>query len=73
MEKITSSTSQSKSLDQDFSVVTYTILDENSKGFMHWSEGLYMIITKDGVTIKLQEEEIEKLVKSLPRTFGGIY
>jgi hypothetical protein len=32
-----------------------------------------MVIEKDGVIIKLEGEEIEKLVKSLPRTFGGTY
>lgn len=55
-----------------FRVFTYAIgKDENS--FQHWSKGLNMVITKDGVTITLNEEEIKKLVTSLPRTFGGEY
>lgn len=55
-----------------FNVETYSLLDRDVK-FCHWSEGLYMIIEKDGVTIKLNSEEIQQIVKSLPRTIGGRY
>jgi hypothetical protein len=32
-----------------------------------------MYITKDGVTMKLNSEEIQQLVKALPETVGGTY
>jgi hypothetical protein len=41
--------------------------------YAHWSEGLKMIIIKDGVTMRLNSEEIEQLVKALPRTVDGSY
>jgi hypothetical protein len=56
-----------------FSVHTYSIINEDSPMYAHWSEGLKMIIVKDGVTLKLNSEEIEQLVKALPRTVGGSY
>jgi hypothetical protein len=57
-----------------FSVATYSIKSiEDSVKWEHWSKDLKMVIEKDGVTIKLDETEIQKLVKSLPRTFGGTY
>jgi hypothetical protein len=56
-----------------FSVHTYSIINEGSPMYVHWSEGLKMIIVKDGVTLKLNSEEIEQLVKALPRTVGGTY
>ena len=55
-----------------FDVTTYSLLDKNVK-YCHWSEGLNMIIEKNGVTIKLNSEEIHQIVKSLPRTIGGSY
>lgn len=55
-----------------FGVTTYSLLDKNVK-YCHWSEGLNMIIEKNGVTIKLNSEEIQQIVKSLPRTVGGRY
>ena len=56
-----------------FSVFTTTILEDNGPQYVHWSKGLKMYITKDGVTIKLNPEEIKQLVKSLPQTVGGTY
>ena len=41
--------------------------------FGHWSEGLNMVIKKDGVSIKLNGDELKQLVASLPRTMGGSY
>ena len=58
--------------ETSFNVTTYSLLDENTI-YCHWSEGLNMIIEKNGVTIKLNSEEIQQIVKSLPRTFGGSY
>lgn len=54
-----------------FNVVTYSLL--GGVKYCHWSEGLNMIIEKNGVTIKLNSEEIQQIVKSLPRTIGGRY
>ena len=57
---------------QRFDVVTYTI-EEGVLQYCHWSEGLNMIITKDGVTLTLNGEEIQQLVRCLPRTIGRTY
>ena len=58
---------------QSFSVYSYTILTEDMPTYCHWSEGLNMIIEKDGVSIKLNGDELKQLVASLPRTMGGSY
>ena len=55
-----------------FNIATYSLLDKDVK-YCHWSEGLNMVIEKNGVTIKLNSEEIQQIVKSLPRTIGGRY
>ena len=55
-----------------FNVATYSLLDKDVK-YCHWGEGLNMIIEKNGITIKLNSEEIQQIVKSLPRTVGGKY
>jgi hypothetical protein len=60
-------------VSSNFSVHTYSLISENSPMYVHWSEGLKMIIIKDGVTMRLNSEEIEQLVKALPRTVGGSY
>ena len=56
-----------------FSVHTYSLISENTPMYTHWSDGLKMIIIKNGVTMRLNSEEIEQLVKALPRTVGGSY
>ena len=57
-----------------FSVHSYSLIDmDNADKWVHWSKGLNLIINKNGVTIKLNEDEIKQLVKCLPRTFGGSY
>jgi len=56
----------------NFSVVSYSLLDKD-ENWSHWSKGLNIIIEKDGVTLTLNSEEIQQLVKTLPRTFGGKY
>ena len=57
-----------------FSVHAYSIVDmEDAHKWVHWSKGLKMVIVKNGITLKLEEEEINQLVKCLPRTFGGSY
>jgi hypothetical protein len=60
-------------VSSSFKVGTYSLYREGDKGYCHWSEGLKMVIEKDGVVMKLEGEEIEKIVKSLPRTIGGVY
>ena len=56
----------------NFSVHTYEIINKEDT-YVHWAKGLSMVIIKDGVKIKLNENEVEQLVKSLPRTIGGNY
>jgi peroxiredoxin len=56
-----------------FSVTSYSIIDTNGPMYVHWSEGLNMIIEKDGVTMKLNSDEIQQIVKALPRTVSGRY
>lgn len=53
-----------------FKVYTVQIVGESSN-YVHWSEGLNLYIEKDGVRIKLNQEEIQQLVKALPKTIGG--
>lgn len=75
---------QTKELNQDkqcdihvvssiFKVGTYSLYKQGNSSYCHWSEGLKMVIEKDGVVIKLEGEEVKKLVGSLPRTIGGVY
>ena len=58
---------------QSFSVFAYTVVTDDMHMYCHWSEGLNMVIKKDGIEIKLNGEELKQLVASLPRTFGGSY
>ena len=58
---------------QSFSVYSYTIVTEDMPTYCHWSEGLNMVIEKDGVSIKLNGDELKQLAASLPRTMGGSY
>lgn len=60
-------------VSSSFKVGTYSLYKKGDRSYCHWSEGLKMVIEKDGVVIKLDGEEIKKLVGSLPRTFGGVY
>jgi len=60
------------SVSSSLKIGTYTLMKQGD-GYCHWSEGLKMVIEKDGVVIKLEGEEIEKIVRSLPRTLGGTY
>ncbi len=63
----------SPAVSSSFSVHTYALIDEDTPTYVHWSYGLKMIIIKDGVTMRLNSDEIEQLVKALPRTVGGSY
>jgi|688.fasta_scaffold11357_17 hypothetical protein len=62
----------SNNKQDNFEVYTLQMVDKDVK-YTHWSEGLTMYITKDGVTMKLNSEEIQQLVKALPETVGGTY
>lgn len=55
----------------DFQVYAVTTISE--PGYTHWSEGLTLYIAKNGVTMKLNSDEVEQLVKALPQTIGGTY
>jgi hypothetical protein len=57
----------------DFQVYALEVVDKDTTGYMHWAEGLTLYIVKDGVTMKLNSEEIKLVVKALPETVGGRY
>ncbi len=59
--------------EKEFKVYTWQIITDSTPDYTHWSEGLKMSITKNGKTIILESEEIQQLVKALPRTVGGKY
>jgi hypothetical protein len=44
----------------NFEVHTLEYIDKDSKNYRHWSEGLKMYITKNNVTITLNEDEIQQ-------------
>jgi Ca2+-binding EF-hand superfamily protein len=55
----------------DFQVYALEVLDKDTTGYVHWSEGLTLYIVKNGVTMKLNSEEIQQVAKALPETVGG--
>jgi hypothetical protein len=55
----------------NFKVYAVTTISE--PGYTHWADGLTLYIAKNGVTMKLNSEEVEQLVKALPQTIGGTY
>jgi hypothetical protein len=57
----------------DFQVYALEVVDADTKSYRHWAEGLTLYIIKDGVTMKLNSEEIKQVVKALPETVGGRY
>jgi len=59
------------SVSKSFNV--FTMSSHNNRGYEHWARGTTMVIEKGGVKMTLNSEEIQKLVKSLPRTVGGRY
>jgi hypothetical protein len=59
--------------EKKFEVYTVTVVDKDSPNYVNWSEGLRMYIIKDGVSIRLESDEIEQLVRALPETVGGTY
>ena len=50
-----------------------TVKEGEENKYAHWADGLTMYIVKDNVTMKLDENEIQKVVKALPKTIGGTY
>ena len=57
----------------DFQVYALEVVDKDTTGYVHWAEGLTVYIVKNGVTMKLNSEEIKQVVKALPETVGGRY
>jgi hypothetical protein len=55
----------------DFQVYALEVVDKDTTGYVHWVEGLTLYIVKDGVTMKLNSEEIQQVAKALPSTVGG--
>jgi hypothetical protein len=51
----------------------YAVTTISKPGYTHWTDGLTLYIAKNGVTMKLNSEEVEQLVKALPQTIGGTY
>jgi hypothetical protein len=56
-----------------FKFTLLEVVDKDTTGYVHWAEGLTVYIVKDGVTMKLNSEEIKQVVKALPETVGGRY
>lgn len=60
--------------NQPFSAVSVVKLEATEANkYTHWSEGLTIYISKDGVNMTLNSEEIEQVIKCLPKTMGGSY
>ena len=59
--------------ENNFDVYTWQCVNKDTPDYAHWSEGLKMSIRKNGITIILTSEEIQQVVKALPRTIGGKY
>jgi hypothetical protein len=55
----------------DFQVYALEVVDKDTTGYVHWAEGLTLYIVKNGVTMKLNSEEIQQVAKALPETVGG--
>jgi len=55
----------------DFQVYALEVVDKDTTGYVHWAEGLTLYIIKDGITMKLNSEEIQQVAKALPETVGG--
>jgi hypothetical protein len=55
----------------DFQVYALEYVDADTTNYRHWAEGLTLYIVKDGVTMKLNSEEIQQVAKALPETVGG--
>jgi len=55
----------------DFQVYALEVVDTDTTGYVHWAEGLTLYIVKNGVTMKLNSEEIQQVTKALPETVGG--
>jgi hypothetical protein len=51
-------------VSSSFKVGTYTLIKQGASSWCHWSEGLKMVIEKDGIVMKLEGEEIEKIVRN---------
>ena len=73
-ERYNASTDENGVLDsvsKSFNV--FTMSSHNNRGYEHWARGTTMVIEKNGVKMTLSSEELQQLVKALPRTVGGRY
>jgi sulfur transfer complex TusBCD TusB component (DsrH family) len=58
----------------NFQVYSLQTIEEGKENkYVHWADGLTMYIIKDNVTMILDENEIQQLIKALPKTVGGTY
>jgi hypothetical protein len=63
-----------KITEEKFNVICYAKHDpNNTELYTHWAKDLTMLISKNGQTVKLNEEEIQEVVKCLPKTVDGKY
>lgn len=64
-------------MSENFEVYTVTEVNEDRSLYTEWYKGLEMYIRKEEngvqVSLKLNSEEIQQIVKTLPRTLGGVY
>lgn len=59
---------------KDFSVWSMYSIDPNKiLRFEHWAEGLTVYIRKGDKEIAINGDEMKRVIKSLPKTFGGTY
>lgn len=72
LKSLSSQPSPEKEEEKKFEVYSLSTFEEK-QDWNHWSKGLTTFIIKDGKKIILSGEEMRKVVKSLPRTFGGKY
>lgn len=59
--------------NNNFKVYTLQNIYDDTSAWHHWAEGLSMYIEKDGFVLNLNSNELQQLIKALPRTFGGRY
>jgi len=55
-----------------FTVFTTANID-TKETYVKWNKGLRMTIIKNDVTIVLNEDEIQELMASIPKSIGGKY
>ena len=46
---------------------------DNKQLYCHWSKDLTIYLKKGNVSMSLTGEEVQQIIKCLPRTIGGTY